>query len=291
MYNSIPPERMSRRTIILTLFACITLLSVLIAGYFATFPQGEEDYVVPEEKPEESAVFVPVFSSPLLVQIPFDIGSVDDWETPLLKSITDWRVANTDAEYCVNLLHYAQDPALRQTRPLAQDAMQDLGVRTALLAYFGVSSEQEIAFFDGIASVVDADDSFAINGPLCSSGNFGRKFLLFEDQREVLLENGEVDLWFVPEVLEWTSAGWIMYPAEEYQVMDGYFFLPDWNGKVLVMTGYGDAGTSHWEVQELLHVDGVPASILLEQCRVVPVYSATGHLLPPEKACETLYQP
>lgn len=310
MYNKIPSERTSKRIIVIMLLCCVALVSAFAAGYFLwLLEQQRVDQVVLEEvdrsaeelmrvvneEKEEKKVEDPVFTYPPIVQPERRTELPEEWGyTLLMAMLADWKDANQDSGYCTSPYRFAEQESLRywDTRWETPGYVYfaDAGIRAALLSYFGVSSENEQEFFDGIDIAMDNDDTFAEDGVMCSSDSGTRKFLLLNDTREVVQESGKMGLRAFPEVLEWSEdaafgPSWIMYPAGEYPVMDGYRFYPDWYGNVIVRTGYGDAGYAHWETQVLGVSGGVPVTTLIEKCTVEPTEDYEDSLM----TCEIRY--
>jgi hypothetical protein len=296
MYNKIPSERTLKRTIVIILLCCVALVSALAAGYFswlleqqqrmdrAVFEEAdraaEELMLVVNEEKEEKKVEDPVFTYPVIVQPERRTELPDEWGgTLLMAMLEDWKDANRDSGYCTSPYQFSEQESLRDWDTRWETPgyvyFADAGIRAALISYFGVSSENEQEFFDGIDIAMDNDDTFAEDGVMCSSDSGTRKFLLLNDTREVVQESGKRGLRVFPEVLEWSEnstfgPSWIMYPAGEYPVMDGYRFYSDWYGNVIVRTGYGDAGYANWETQLLEVSAGVPTMTLIEKCNVEP---------------------
>lgn len=307
MYNNIPSERTSKRTIFVALLFCITLVSVLAAGYFAwiakdmqtRFAQFETLEELENSKDELQAILpvedkeemVPVYSFtyPEAIQVPY--AESYEGESSLVNTLSNWEEANKDTGYCENVGEYGISEKMNPYVTLAQQALTDEGIRDALIAYFQVAPEFEEVFFAGIESAIDEDDRFAMGHTMCS-GN-GRKFLLLEEvttvqDSEMLRSQTQA----FPLVLEWLdppTAGdaWIAYRGD-YRVLDGYGFIPDWNGGVLLKTGYGDAGYLNWEVQ-LLSIDppggSIPVVTTLEKCNVEPTEDYEDSIM----TCEVRY--
>lgn len=290
MYNNIPSERTSKRTILVALLCCITLVSVLAAGYFAwiakdvqtRFAQFETLEELENAKDEIQAILpvenkevvVPVFTYPEAVQVPF-LESYEG-ESSLMATLSNWEEVNKDTGYCENVREYRTSEKVNQYGTTVQQALTDDGIRAALVAYFQVTPELEETFFAGIESVIDEDDRFADGYTMCS-GN-GRKFLLLEEvttvqDSEMLRSQTQA----FPLVLEWLNpptAGdaWLVYHGD-YRALDGYALIPNWNGDVILQTGYGDAGYANWEIQSLLinpPGGSIPVVITLEKCNVEP---------------------
>ena len=301
MYNNIPSERTSKRTIFVALLLCITLVSVLAAGYFAwvakdlqtriasvenndkqgDLPERENihgisDQISFEEYDEEKVFVLP---HPQLIQ-PSRRTEILEGQTFLSVSLYDWEEANKDTAYCLQINTYAQNEDLHRKYNLSvREGLADEGIRATLVDYFRVKESDQEKFFAGIEQVIDEDDQFALGKNICSGGN-GRLFLLLDDVRGSLY----------PEILEWaetSSAGfsWIVYPVSEYRSMDGYTFIPDWNGNVVLGTGYGDAGYAHWETQLLETSGGIPTLTLLEKCTVEPTEDYADSIM----TCEVEY--
>lgn len=292
MYNPIPGEGTSKRAIVVTLLCCVALISALAAGYFAWLLEEQRiDQVVLEEvsdaqeepvadtleeEPEE--VETPVFTYPVIVQPERRTEIPDGWGSTLLSAmLDDWAEANKDSGYCVHIRDYVTDKKILSSRGSAPGYayLADEGVRAALKSYFAVSAEQEQDFFNGIDAVMDDNDAFAQDYAMCEGGSGARKFLLLDDVRTTILEDGSESVQSYPEVLEWSEnstlgSSWIVYPPGEYRVMDGYRFYPDWYGNVIVQTGYGDAGYANREMQLLEVSSGVPMITVIEKCNVEP---------------------
>lgn len=302
MYNNIPSERTSKRTIFVALLFCITLVSVLAAGYFAwiakdiqtRFAQFETLEELENSKDELQAILavedeevtIPVFTYPEAVQPPRRTETPEHW-TLLTAMLDDWREANKDTEYCVNIRSHDSSEKTSQYSTTADQMLADEDVRNTLLLYFGVTQDEQ-SFFDGIDRAVDEDDRFADGYTMCSAGS--RRFLLLHDVQKVPTVENYYRLASFPEVLEWSEQSslgfsWTMYPVGEYEIMDGYRFYPDWYGNVLVQTGYGDAGYSHWEIQLLETLSGIPAIDLLEKCNVEPAEGYEDSIM----TCEVRY--
>lgn len=293
MYNNIPSERTSKRTIFIVLLCCIALLSVLAAGYFAwiakdvqtRLDQIESIQNAPEPAPQEviEEIVTPVFAYPVTIQP--ERRSVDsEYEgfTLLTSMLADWTVANRDAGHCVHIRDFVAHPDALQTYQTAfsysyptipgSAYLADEGVRAALLSYFSVAPQDTDLFFNGISAVLDSNDTFAQDYTMCASSAGEQRYLLLDDVRETILESGEVSLAHYPEVLKWLSGGfesaWVAYPAGEYAIMDGYRFYPDWYGQAVIRTGYGDAGHADWQIYFLDEVEFIPKRILVEKCVV-----------------------
>lgn len=294
MYNQIPSEGTSKRVIVVMLLCCVALVSALAAGYFAWLleeqridrvaleeaDQAVEDAAVVEDQEvvTETEVEAPVFTYPAIVQPERRTELPDTWGATLLMAmLEDWQDANRDSGYCAHIREYVTDDDILSSRGSAPGYayLADEGVRAALASYFVVSAEQEQEFFNGIDAVMDDNDAFAQDYAMCASSNGVRKFLLLDDVRTTILEDGGESIQSYPEVLEWsenTTSGpsWIVYPAGEYRIMDGYRFYPDWYGNVIVRTGYGDAGYAHWETQLLEASAGVTTMTVIEKCNLEP---------------------
>lgn len=288
MYNNIPTERTSRHTIIIVLLGCITLVSVLAVGYFAFMVKDlqhriaqDSEVLVPDHdsEPEPSSdepAVAPTYSFvyPEAIQVSFRESY--EGESAFAGTLFDWEEANKDTGYCENARDYATYEKVNQRDTTAQQELADDGVRAALVAYFQVIPEFEEVFFAGIESAIDEDDRFALGYTMCS-GN-GRKFLLLEEvttvqDSEMLRSRTQT----FPLVLEWLNLptvgdAWITYRGD-YRALDGYALIPDWNGNVILKTGYGDAGYANWEYQ-LLATDplnkSIPVVTTLEKCNIEP---------------------
>lgn len=293
MYNQIPGERTSKRAIVVMLLCCVALVSAVAAGYFAWLLEeqrndqivleevneaAEETPVVEEAEEESEEVEVPVFVYPAIIQPERRTEIPDDWGATLLSAMLyDWAEANRYSGHCVHIRDYVTDEKILSSRGSAPGYayLADEGVRAALKSYFAVSAEQEQDFFNGIDAVMDDNDAFAQDYAMCEGGSGARKFLLLDDVRTTILEDGRESTQSYPEVLEWSEnstlgSSWIVYPAGEYRVMDGYRFYSDWYGNVIVQTGYGDAGYAHWETQLLEVSAGIPTLVIIEKCNVEP---------------------
>lgn len=306
MYNNIPSERTSKRAIFVALLCCITLVSVLAAGYFALmakdmqtrFAQFETLEELENSKDELQAILavedeevvIPEFTYPEAVQVPF-LTEAPEGRTLLSATLRDWQEANKDTGYCASVSSYATYEKVNQYGTTARQSLADEGIRGALVAYFQVAPEFEEVFFAGIESAIDEDDRFALGYTMCS-GN-GRKFLLLEEvttvqDSEMLRSQTQA----FPLVLEWLNppaagSAWITYNGD-YRALDGYALIPDWNGDVILQTGYGDAGYANWEVQ-LLSIDppggSIPVVTTLEKCNVEPTENYEDSIL----MCEVRY--
>ncbi len=274
----------------MALLCCITLISMLAAGYFAWLANdvqerfNKENTVIaidpPIIKTEDEHENPPLTGTDAqLIQVPF-VTDVPEGKTALSATLDNWSDANAQVSYCANVRNYATSDAMRQFGVPAKEMLTDAGVRSALVAYFNVRTENQETFFAGIESVIDEDDRFKFGNTMCS-GN-GRKFLLLEYEYgpsdEVEMVSG------LPQVLEWdaVAGSWIVYPLSIYRAMDGYTFIPDWNGSAILYTGYGDAGYMDWVYQRLDIQDNVPTLTFLEGCSVSPVQN-------PELICEVRY--
>lgn len=285
MYNNIPSERTSKRAIFIMLLCCVTLVSVLAAGYFAwiakdmqtRFAQFETLEELENSKDEIQAILpveneevvIPVFTYPEAVQVPY--AESYEGESSLVNTLHDWELANKDTGYCENVGEYRTSEKVNQYGTTVQQALTDDGIRAALIAYFQVTPELEETFFAGIESVIDEDDRFALGYTMCSAGS--RRFLLLEDLHGVIQPDGTEDFQAFPEILAWENFAtpyWTLYPVSEYRAMDGYGFIPNWNGLAVLMTGYGDAGYAHWEYQLLQDAPGEHVLVLMEKCTVEP---------------------
>lgn len=309
MYNNIPSERTSKRTIFIVLLCCIALLSVLAAGYFAWIAKDVQTRLdqiesmqnahepVPQEVVEEAPV--PVFAYPEAIQAPRRTEATEN-RTLLMSMLEDWGELNARSVYCANVGAYvtsaenysATGGVSVSARTTARELLTDEGVRAALLSYFTVSPQHEQAFFDGIDQAIDEDDRFSENFTMCASGS--RKFLLLDDVHEVPTSEGYYRLASFPEVLEWTEQSslglsWTIYPVGEYQITDGYQFIPDWYGNVLVHTGYGDAGYVNWEILLLEVSAGVPSATLIEKCLIEPMDEQLTDTYESVLTCEVEY--
>ena len=308
MYNDIPSERTSKRAIFVALLCCITLVSVLAAGYFAWMTKNLQSNIAqnnevlvpyydsePEPSSDEAAV-VPVYSFtyPVIVQPVRRTEVPEGWWGPtlLMVMISDWEDANRDSGYCTHIREYVTDEKILLSRGVTPGYiyLTDTGVRAALVSYFAVAPEDEKEFFDGIDAVMDSDDTFAQDYVMCEGAAGARKFLLLDDVRTNVLNDGGDSTQSYPEVLEWSEdatlgSTWTAYPAGEYPIMDGYRFYPDWYGNVIVRTGYGDAGYSHWQYQLLQDTSTEPLLTLLEKCNLEPTPDYEDSIL----TCEVEY--
>lgn len=303
MYNNIPSERTSKRTIFIMLLCCVTLVSVLAAGYFAWIAKDmqarfaqleilEEDLKEETQATlpgEDKEVKAPVFTYPEVIQVSYVESSED--ESSLMNTLRNWQLANKDTGYCVNVREYGTSDKVNQHGTTVQQALTDEGIRAALVAYFQVAPEFEEAFFLGIESVIDEDDRFALGHTMCSGNE--RKFLLLEavttvQDSEMLRSQTQA----FPLILEWLTPStvgdaWLVYRGD-YRALDGYALIPDWNGYVVLRTGYGDAGYGNWEVQ-LLSIDPPGGSIstvtTLEKCTVEPTADNQDSIM----TCEIRY--
>lgn len=288
MYNNIPSERTSKRAIIIALLICIALLSTLVSFYFAWVAKdlqtqlsesSEELQGIAVDEPDPSQVVdAPLFTYPEIVQV------AQRTEAPqglslLTATLRNWDEANKNTEYCVQVRDYAVDTQFAhwQSDATAYALLADEGVRTALISYFNIDTEDEQLFFTGINAVLDVDDTFAKNATMCASSGGARKFLLLDDVRDVVEESGASRAYVFPEVLEWIgdlapTSPWVRYQGD-FRAMDGYYFYSDVNEQALVQTGYGDAGYANWEVQLLsvnISDNIVPATTTLEKCIITP---------------------
>lgn len=308
MYNRIPGERASKQGLFVALLVCITLMSVLAAGYFAWLAKSMQTGVLSDrdadlpsddiaaviaadQQPAETVLdVVPEFTYPAIVQPALRVQAPENGGSRLLAMLDDWQEVNTGTGVCVQVREYLADVSYPASYTLSASEMLEMSsIRSALTSYFAVSSADEQKFFDGITAALDADDMFAQDATMCASSNGARKFLLLDDVRVVTLDSGRTSSQSFPEILEWhePSTGgfvWTDYVGE-YRVMDGYRFYPDWYGNVLVQTGYGDAGYSHWEVQQLEASGGVPVITTLEKCFSEP----TADYLDSVVTCEVTY--
>lgn len=299
MYNNIPSERTSKRAIFIALLCCITLVSVLAAGYFAWMAKSlqgriaqDSEVIVPDhdsgsEPSSDEVAVVPVYSFtyPEAVQVPRRT-EIPEGRTSLSIALNDWEEANKDTGYCENVGEYGTSEKVNQYGTTAQQALTDDGIRAALIAYFQVAPELEETFFVGIESVIDEDDRFALGYMMCSAGS--RRFLLLEDLHGVTQPDGTQNLQAFPEILAWESSAtpyWTFYPVSEYRAMDGFGFIPNWNGSAILGTGYGDAGYAHWEYQLLQDAPAEYTLTLIEKCNVEPTEDYEDSIM----TCEVEY--
>ena len=305
MYNPIPPEKTAKKTIAFALLACITLVSVIAAGYFAVLAkdlQGrldvreivqavEGDDRVQEEEQEEPAA--PLFTHPTPLQVPLVF---DEDTTTLGATLRSWNQVNAEAgiEYCVHLPQYAADEKIRAHELTSFSSfISDEGIRRALLSYFSISSENEAAFFADIDQITDENDYLHPGYTACSDGK-GKKFLLLEEEVAVMYpETSRVQQEHFPLVLQWSEVGgvyaWNVFRGQ-YRTMDGYGFIPDWEGRVILTTGYGDAGFAHWQHEQLEAQEGTVVITTLEKCTVVPNDIEATEEYESLQECEIEYQ-
>ena len=275
--------KITKSSLLIVLLCAVTIMSIAVAAYFAVMTKDLQYQISSSIEPDiDPSSYTPVLNDqgiplsvhPEPVQVAF-ATDVPEGSTALSQTLRIWL--ETNPEICEPLVSYATigGPWLETATP--EEILQDTGIRSALLDYFNVLPADEDRFFQGILANVDEDDeigSFYDGSAMCPGGS-GKSFLLLTDVHEVRVGYDGLEKQAFAEILEWQNdtsghGTWDAHIIGEHRVMDGYRFIPDWNGQQVIITGYGDAGYAHWETEVFHYIPGTLYAETIEKCILEP---------------------
>lgn len=225
---------------------------------------------------EEPAVTDPLMVPPIVE--PTGTDPQDEAETWMSNDLTAWWEVNPDGG-CVSLASYVDGKYLGLWGYPSGRAFEDPGIQRVIFDYFNTMPAYEEETVDRFQVAVGEDD--VILG-ICDGGATGK-----------FLKTMKGDIGVVYGIEAFSDGSLYL---REYQpvadIIDGYEFVPNWGGKAVISTGYGDAGYFRFAYYIL---DPVTLSTdMVESCYGGPAYDETTGVTNYEEvelACDRTYQP